>query len=48
MVVTVPSDGAKSEHKFCFKTGKTATETFQLMKQAYVENAVPRKQVSGW
>jgi hypothetical protein len=26
--------------KFCFRTGKTATETFQLIKQAYGDNAV--------
>jgi hypothetical protein len=28
--------------KFCFKTGKTATETLQLTKQAYGDNAVSR------
>jgi hypothetical protein len=28
--------------KFCLKTAKTATETFQLIKQAYGENALPR------
>jgi hypothetical protein len=32
--------------KFCFKTGKTATETFQLKKQAYGDNAVSRTRVS--
>jgi hypothetical protein len=26
--------------KFCFKTGKTASETFRLIKQAYGDNAV--------
>jgi hypothetical protein len=26
--------------KFCFKTGKRATETFQLIKQAYGDNAL--------
>jgi hypothetical protein len=26
--------------KFCFKTGKTATETFQLIKQAYGDNVL--------
>jgi hypothetical protein len=25
--------------KFCFKTGKTATETFQLIKQTHGNNA---------
>jgi hypothetical protein len=28
--------------KFCLKTGKTATETFQLLKQAYGDNALSR------
>jgi hypothetical protein len=42
IVVTVHSDGANSKHKFCFKTGKTTTETFQLIKQAYGYNAVYR------
>jgi hypothetical protein len=26
--------------KFCFKTGKTATETFQLIEQAYGNSAL--------
>jgi hypothetical protein len=26
--------------KFCFKTGKAATETFQLIKLAYGDNAL--------
>jgi hypothetical protein len=26
--------------KFCFKTGKTATETFQVIKQAYGDGAL--------
>jgi hypothetical protein len=30
----------KANIKFCFKTGKTATETFQLMKQAYDDGAL--------
>jgi hypothetical protein len=38
--LTVHSDGAKSERKFCFKTSKTAAETFQLIKQAYGDNAI--------
>jgi hypothetical protein len=28
--------------KFCFTMGKTATETFQLEKQAYGDNALSR------
>jgi hypothetical protein len=31
--------------KFCFKTGKTATENFQLMKQVYGDNALSRTRV---
>ena len=31
--------------KFCFKIGKTATETYQLLQQAYGEDAVGRKPV---
>jgi hypothetical protein len=34
--------------KFCFKTGKTATETFQLIEQAYSHNAVSRTWVFEW
>jgi hypothetical protein len=34
--------------KFCFKTGKTATKTFQLIKQAYGENALSRTRVFEW
>jgi hypothetical protein len=34
--------------KFCFKTGKTATETFKLIKQAYGDNALSRTQVFEW
>ena len=28
--------------KFCFKIGKTGTETYQLLQQAYGEDAVGR------
>jgi hypothetical protein len=31
--------------KFCFKAGKTATETFQLIKLAYGDNALSHTQV---
>ena len=32
---------------FCFKIGKTATETYQLLRQAYGEDAMDRTQVFG-
>jgi hypothetical protein len=34
--------------KFCFKTGKAATETFQLMKQAYGDSALSCTWVFEW
>jgi hypothetical protein len=34
--------------KFCFKTGQTATETFQIIKQAYGGNAFSRIWVFQW
>ena len=34
--------------KFCFKIGKTATETYQLLQQAYDEDAMGRTQVFDW
>jgi len=34
--------------KFCFKNGKTATETYQLLQQAYGEDAMGRTQVFDW
>jgi hypothetical protein len=34
--------------KFCFKTGKTATETFQLTKQLHGDNALSRTRVFEW
>ena len=34
--------------KFCFKIGKTATETYQLLQQAYSEDAMGRTQVFNW
>jgi len=34
--------------KFWFKIGKTATETYQLLQQAYGEDAMGRTQVFGW
>ena len=33
---------------FCFKIGKTATETYQLLQQAYGEDAMGRTQVFDW
>jgi len=32
---------------FCFKIGKTATETYQLLQQAYGEDAMGRTQMFG-
>ena len=29
-------------NKFCFEIGKTATETYQLLQQAYSEDAMGR------
>jgi hypothetical protein len=34
--------------KFCFKTGKTSTDTFQLIKQAYGDNDVSHLWVFKW
>ena len=34
--------------KFCFKIGKSATEMYQLLQQAYGEDAVGRTQVFDW
>jgi len=34
--------------KFCFKIGKTATETYQLLQQAFGEYAMCRTQVFDW
>jgi len=34
--------------KFCFKIGKTATETYQLLQQTYDEDAVGHTQMFDW
>jgi len=34
--------------KFCFKIRKTATETYQLLQQAYGEDAMGHTQVFDW
>ena len=34
--------------KFCFKIGKTTTEMYQLLQQAYGEDAVGRTQMFDW
>ena len=34
--------------KFCFKIGKPATETYQLLQHAYGEDATGRAQVFDW
>jgi len=33
---------------FCFRIGKTATETYQLLQQAYGEDAMGRTEVCDW
>jgi hypothetical protein len=40
--------GQRANLKFCFKMGRTAIETFQLIKQAYGENAVSHTWVFEW
>jgi transposase len=42
------NDKQRANIKFCFKTDKTATETFQLIKQAYGGNAVSLTRVLEW
>jgi len=34
--------------KFCVKLGKTATETLQLLRDAYSDEALSRARVFGW
>jgi len=34
--------------KFCFKLGKTFTETFQMLQQAYGEDCLNRTQCHEW
>jgi len=34
--------------KFCFKIGRPATETYQLLQQAYGEDSMGRTQVFDW
>jgi len=34
--------------KFCFKSGTTFTETFQLMKQVYGDDCLSRSRVHEW
>jgi len=34
--------------KFCFKLGKTFTETFQMLQQAYGEDCLSSKQCHEW
>jgi len=34
--------------KFCFKIGKTARKTYQLLQQAYGKDAMDRTQVFVW
>jgi len=44
--VKVPNNAFASS--FVFKIGKTATETYQLLQQAYGEDAMGRTQVFNW
>jgi len=44
--VKVPNNPFASN--FCFKIRKTATETYQLLQQAYGEDAMGRTQVFDW
>jgi hypothetical protein len=48
IIVTVRSEEHRANIKFCFKTGKTVTETFQLIKQAYGDNAISHTSVFEW
>jgi len=34
--------------KFCFKLGKTAAETVELMRQVYVDNCLSRAHIFRW
>jgi hypothetical protein len=40
--------GRRVKFQFCFKTGKPATETSQLIKQVYGDNALSRTRVFEW
>jgi hypothetical protein len=47
-LLIVRSDGERANIKFSFKAGKTATETFQLIKQAYGDNVLSCTRVFEW
>jgi hypothetical protein len=38
----------RANNKFCFKQGKTATETVELMRQVYGDNCLSRAQIFRW
>ena len=38
----------KANIKFCFKLGKTAAETVELMRQVYGDNFLSRAQIFRW
>ena len=38
----------RSVIKFCFKAGKSATETLQMVNAAYGDQALPRLNVFRW
>jgi len=38
----------RANNKFCFKLGKTAVETVELMRQVYGDNCLSRAQIFRW
>ena len=38
----------RAKIKFCFKLGKTAAETVELMRQVYGDNCLSRAQIFRW
>ena len=48
VVGTKMSIEQRANIKFCFKLGKTFTETFQLMQQVYGDNCLSRGRVHEW
>ena len=45
-----PSSGMeqRTNIKFCFKLGKTAAETVEIMRQLYGDNCLSREQIFRW
>ncbi len=44
-VLLVPKFEQRANMKFCFKLGKTATETYNMLQKVYVETAVANKTI---